>query len=321
MPKVSIIIPLHNAEQWINKTLESARDQSWKDTEIIVVENGSTDRSFEIAKRFKSPKLTVVSIPKTTAAAARNHGLNLATGDYIQFLDADDLLSSDKIESQLQLLSGHPEDCLVSCGWAKFTEEPENATFIPQEVWGDFDPINWLLKSLTGGGMMQTACWLTPRRLIDQAGPWDEKLTLHDDGEFFSRVMLQSKKIIFDPNAKVYYRQLQSSLSRQNASFSAAESALQVALSYKRSLTKFDNSTQVKIALAHVFKSFIYANHPNHKPLLDLAKNELDNLKLHVESHVGGVNFIKLSRLFGFRKALVIRQSLRTLVNSINKIK
>jgi glycosyltransferase involved in cell wall biosynthesis len=321
MPKVSIIIPLHNAEQWINKTLESARDQSWKDTEIIVVENGSTDRSFEIAKRFKSPKLTVVSIPQTTAAAARNHGLNLATGDYIQFLDADDLLSSDKIESQLQLLSGHPEDCLVSCGWAKFTEDPENAIFRPQEVWGDFDPVTWLLKSLTGGGMMQTACWLTPRRLIDQAGAWDEKLTLHDDGEFFSRVMLQSKKIIFDPNAKVYYRQVQSSLSRQNTSFNAAESALQVALSYKRSLLKCDNSTQEKIALAHVFKSFIYANHPHHTPLLDLATNELDSLKLHVEPHVGGMNFIKLSRLFGFRKALVIRQRLRTLVNSIHKIK
>jgi len=57
MPKVSIIIPLHNAEQWINKTLESARDQSWKDTEIIVVKNGSSDCSFEIVKRFETLKL------------------------------------------------------------------------------------------------------------------------------------------------------------------------------------------------------------------------------------------------------------------------
>lgn len=308
MPKVSIIIPLHNAEPWIEQTLKSALNQTWKETEVIVVENGSTDSSLEIAKKFESSKLKLVTIPQTTAAAARNYGLKLATGQYIQFLDADDLLSSNKIESQLELISKHSDDCLISCGWAKFTDEPEKASFISQPVWGDFDPVNWLLNSWTGGGMMQTACWLTPRRLIDRSGLWNEKLTLHDDGEFFSRVLLQSEKVVFDPASSVYYRQVQSSLSQQNKSFKAAESALNVALSYKKLIFRHEVSEKSKFAIAHVLKSFIYQYHPKHSELINLAIHELRNLDLEVQPHVGGANFIRLSKLFGFENALHIRK-------------
>lgn len=308
--KVSIIIPLHNAEPWIEKTLQSSLDQTWQNIEIVVVENGSSDKSFDIAKKFQSDKVQVVSIPKTTAAAARNHGLNLASGDYIQFLDADDLLSSNKIKSQLELISKYSDDCLISCGWGKFTDEPTEASFIPQKVWGDYEPMDWLVSSLSGGGMMQTACWLTSKHLIDRAGSWNEELTLHDDGEFFSRVLLQSKKVIFDANAKVYYRQVQSSLSHQNKSYKAAESALNVALSYKKSILKYDNSAMSKMALANVFKIFIYQYHPNHKSLVKTAIKEMNALNLKTLPNVGGANFIVLSKLFGFKNALHIRQAI-----------
>src|SRR4051812_10472186 len=100
-PLVSIVIPAYNAERWIAYTLQSAIGQTWPHKEIIVVDDGSTDRTGEIARRFASNEISVVSIPNQGAAAARNHGLHLSQGDYIQWLDADDVLAPDKIERQL----------------------------------------------------------------------------------------------------------------------------------------------------------------------------------------------------------------------------
>src|SRR5277367_2921044 len=97
-PLVSIVIPAYNAEKWIADTLRSAIAQTWPYKEIIVVDDGSTDRTVEVARRFASKQVVVVSKENHGAAAARNDALRLSQGDYIQWLDADDILAPDKIE-------------------------------------------------------------------------------------------------------------------------------------------------------------------------------------------------------------------------------
>src|ERR1700735_4427253 len=101
---VSIIIPAYNAEEWIADTVQSAIGQTWPHKEIIIVDDGSRDRTAEIARRFASKRVLVVSKENQGAAATRNHGLSLSQGNYIQWLDADDLLARDKIERQLAAL-------------------------------------------------------------------------------------------------------------------------------------------------------------------------------------------------------------------------
>ena len=96
-PLVSILIPCYNSEKWLAETLESALAQTWQNKEIIVVDDGSTDSSLEIAKTFESNKVKVLRQDNRGASAARNLGLTNAQGDFIQYLDADDLLSEDKI--------------------------------------------------------------------------------------------------------------------------------------------------------------------------------------------------------------------------------
>ena len=103
-PLVSIAIPAYNAEEWIGHTLESAVGQTWPRKEIIVVNDGSTDRTAEIAKRFASKQLKVVSTENRGLSAAVNHALRQCQGDYIQELDSDDLLAPNKIEVQLAAL-------------------------------------------------------------------------------------------------------------------------------------------------------------------------------------------------------------------------
>ena len=98
-PLVSILIPAYNAEETIAYTLQSAIAQIWQRKEIIVVDDGSKDRTAEVARRFASKELAVVSKENQGAAATRNHALRLSQGDYIQWLDADDLLAQDKIET------------------------------------------------------------------------------------------------------------------------------------------------------------------------------------------------------------------------------
>src|SRR5688572_32856810 len=98
---VSILIPAYNAERWIGATIRSALAQTWPDTEIIVIDDGSRDGTLAIARGFQSRSVKVVTQPNTGAAGARNAALELAQGAYIQWLDADDLLAPDKIAAQM----------------------------------------------------------------------------------------------------------------------------------------------------------------------------------------------------------------------------
>ena len=100
-PLVSILIPAYNAEMWIADTLRSALGQTWPNTEIIVVDDGSKDQTLAVARSFASKTLKVVTHENQGAAATRNKAWTLAQGDYVQWLDADDLLSPDKVALQM----------------------------------------------------------------------------------------------------------------------------------------------------------------------------------------------------------------------------
>lgn len=206
-PLVSILIPAYNAESWVGKSIQSALRQTWSRKEIIVVDDGSRDGTLAAAKSFESKEVAVVSIENQGAAAARNYAYRLCQGDYIQWLDADDLLSQDKVEKQLKAL---PQDgnerVLLSCPWAPFYYRVRDSQLVENSLCEDLSPVEWLLRKLGQNLHMQTATWLTSRKLAEIAGPWDTRLLSDDDGEYFCRVLLASVGTVFVPDAKVYYR-------------------------------------------------------------------------------------------------------------------
>jgi glycosyltransferase involved in cell wall biosynthesis len=206
-PLVSILIPAYNAEAWIADTIRSATAQTWRRKEIIVVDDGSSDRTAAVAREFASKEVTVVSTKNQGAAAARNHALQLSQGDYIQWLDADDLLAPDKIERQLAALREvEGKRILLSSSWAYFNYRTHCARFIATSLWQNLSPLEWLLRKMGENLHMQTATWLTSRELADAAGPWDTRLISDDDGEYFCRVLLASDGTRFVPEARVFYR-------------------------------------------------------------------------------------------------------------------
>jgi glycosyltransferase involved in cell wall biosynthesis len=133
---VSILIPAFNAEEWIADTLRSAIAQTWEPKEIIVVDDGSSDRTLEVARKFESDQLRVIAHEHQGAAAARNKALSLSHGEYIQYLDADDLMAPDKIARQLESLGQAPSKrTLLSGSWGEFVYRYYRSEFVPTPLW------------------------------------------------------------------------------------------------------------------------------------------------------------------------------------------
>jgi glycosyltransferase involved in cell wall biosynthesis len=205
----SILIPCRNAEQWLATAIESALAQRGVPCEVIVVDDGSTDRSVEVARRYTDAAVQVLTQPAQGAAAARNAALAASKGNWIQFLDADDALAPDKIARQLDVLIRAPANTVASASWGRFASDqsPASAVFADAAVERDFNPAwEFLAHHASTGDMMHPAAWLCPRELLKRAGPWDETLTLNDDGEYFARVLRLATAVRFVPGARTFYR-------------------------------------------------------------------------------------------------------------------
>jgi glycosyltransferase involved in cell wall biosynthesis len=206
-PLVSILISAYNAEEWIGETLESAVAQSWPRKEIIVVDDGSTDSTAEVVRRFVSRGVTIITTENAGLSAGQNCAYRHCQGDYIQFLDADDLLAPEKIERQLAALTtADNERILLSSPWAPFYYRTRHARFVRNSVWQDLTPVEWLLRKMSENLHMQNATWLVSRELAEAAGPWDEGLHYDQDGEYFARVLLASERTRFVPETGIFYR-------------------------------------------------------------------------------------------------------------------
>lgn len=210
---VSIIIPAYNAERWIGSALESALNQTWPHTEIIVVDDGSSDNTFAVAKAYESVQLKVVRQENLGAAAARNTAISESQGDFIQYLDADDLLSPNKVEEQVILLQSNPGYLAVSRAlYFLDGENPDSGLEERSGVSDTDDPVQWLTELLGPDGpfgMVPYGAWLTPRCIAERAGPWDDCMrSPDDDGEYFARVVLASRGIRSSKEGRYYYRRL-----------------------------------------------------------------------------------------------------------------
>ena len=227
---VSVIVPLCNAAPYIKETLSSILVQTYYDIEIIVIDDHSIDDSFQIVDEIKSDKIRLLKNKGKGASSARNTGINLAQGDYIQFLDADDIICPKKIEKQSLLLAQNDADLSFSL-WGTFTSGPENS----REKYALHHEYN---KTRTGKEMIKSLgednwyvpvnSWLIKRDLITKAGFWNTEITNNDDGEFFARVLLWANKVVCENSTQCYYRiHHQTSLSSFNTDqkvFSALKS-------------------------------------------------------------------------------------------------
>lgn len=118
MPLISVIIPLYNKEQQIAKTLNSVFSQTFNDFEIIIVDDGSTDRSIEIVKNFTDQRIRLLHQKNAGVSVARNNGIRKAEGEYIAFLDADDEWHPDYLSTQIKMSGQFPQCDVFACNYS-----------------------------------------------------------------------------------------------------------------------------------------------------------------------------------------------------------
>jgi glycosyltransferase involved in cell wall biosynthesis len=304
-PLVSILIPAYNAERWISDTIRSAIAQTWPQKEIIVVDDGSTDGTLAKARQFESNKVRVVTQPNQGAATARNKAFSLSRGDYVQWLDADDLLSRDKIACQMQRAEQtRDRRLLLSSSWGYFRSRPHKAKFIPTPLWCDLAPTEWLIRKWEGNWHMQTATWLVSRELIDAAGPWDTRLLGDDDGEYFSRVINASSCIRFVPQSRVYYRITPSSrlsyIGRSDKKMEAHFLGMKLQIGYLRAR---EDSDRVRAACLTYLQAWLSSFYPDRPDLVQEAEQLAGNLGGRLSVPRASWKYACIEKILGFGAA------------------
>jgi glycosyltransferase involved in cell wall biosynthesis len=304
-PLVSILVPAYNAEPWLAAALDSVRAQTWPRTETIVVDDGSTDGTLDVARRYEArgAGVSVLARPHRGASAARNTALAAATGAYFQFLDADDLLAPDKLERQMRLAASLPPDFALCSAWSRFAATPADADFGPQPLCTDAAPIEWMIAKFGRNAMMHPAAWLISRSLATRAGPWDETLTLDDDGEYFSRVVLASGGVRCCRDAVSYYRSAHArTLSRSKSRAAWTSAARSLELTSTRLLAA-ENSARTRRACATAYQQYIYDAYPHAADFRRRAAKKVVELGGSDLTPPGGPKFHWARRVLGWRAA------------------
>lgn len=307
---VSIIIPTYNAARWLQQSLDSVFAQEGIEKDIIIVDDGSTDESLAMAHKYRDRGVRVLAQTNCGAAAARNRGFAAARGEYIQFLDADDILGPGKIAAQVAALKEH-RGAIASCRWGRFTTDPKNLKFGPDTVWRDLEPVDFLRLIYRRHLMMHPASWLQPRDVAEKAGPWDEKLTVDDDGEYFSRVVLAASRIFFVEEGLVHYRSgLATSLSNRTTAKSRASCYRSLVASNERLLER-DSSELVRRAVAARYQRFLFALYPQEPEIRAAIEKRVEELGGTDEKPIGGKLFKICHRVLGWRAATLIERYTR----------
>ena len=200
-------------------------------------------------------------------------------------------------------LVGNPK-CVASSEWGRFYSKPDETRFTPEPVWRDLDPLDWLSVSRADGlGMLFPALWLVPRPLVEAVGPWNELLSLGDDGEYFTRILLASERVLFCSGARCCYRSgMERSLSGRK-SLEAWKSGYRVLDLCEARVREREDSERVRRGFALSWQHLAFACYPYTPEISEQALHRASSLHSITIRPAGGRAFTIASRLLGWRAA------------------
>jgi glycosyltransferase involved in cell wall biosynthesis len=246
MPTISVIVPVFNGEKTIQRTIHSILNQSFADFELIVINDGSKDLTLLIIDNIKDPRLKIFSYPNAGLSASRNRGVHQAAGEYISFIDADDLWTTDKLEVQFKALQANP-DAAVAYSWTHYIDESDQflrgGSYI--SLSGNVYPKLLELNFLENGSNA-----LIRKQALDEVGEFDESLAAAEDWDIFLRLAARYPFVAV-PSPQILYRV---SVNSMSANLEKQEAAtLQV---LERAFTEAPDSLQhlKKLSKANIYK-------------------------------------------------------------------
>ncbi len=201
---VSVVIPAHNHGLFLPETLDSVLAQTYPDIEVILIDDDSSDNTPQIAEqytqKFRPSCFHYVRLSHVGAAGARNEGLLRSRGEFLQYLDADDLLDPHKLSLQVQFFREH-QNVDISVGQVCYFVNPEKLS----------DPIElpareYTLESFVCEGHFITMAPLSRRTSLFRIGLWNTSLRYGDESEYFGRAVALGVKVVDQPDAICHYR-------------------------------------------------------------------------------------------------------------------
>lgn len=281
---VSIIIPTFNYGKYISHAINSILNQTYKNYEILIVDDGSTDQTKNIVSSFNNSKIKYVYQQNQGANVARNRGWNESRGDFIIFLDADDILNFNHIEEYLKIAVSNPESNVYGASKkGYFCNEGFNIRYEMGRC-----PYDDMLESwIRVDWWIFTSCVMWSWNNLVQVGGWDESLHANQDGDIAMRALIEKVPFIFAENAPtvlvtMHNDQISSISNTKNIkTLSSRYQVLKKIEDLLKCRKKFNN--KYKNALAHAYFS--------------LAKNNLYNYHDFSDSC-----FKEFRRLYGYRK-------------------
>jgi glycosyltransferase involved in cell wall biosynthesis len=193
-PSVSVIIPIYNSGKYLRDAIDSVVAQSYSPLEVVVVDDGSSDNGPELASSF-GPQVRVIAIPHRGHPAARNAGVAASTGDFLAFLDADDLWTANKLELQLQAFAANPSLDLVFGHMQNFI-----SLELTKEERAKIKCNSTVLPGLLQGSM------LARRGSFDRVGPFPEERKMGDFLDWYGRATLGNLSMLMLPEILVRRR-------------------------------------------------------------------------------------------------------------------
>jgi glycosyltransferase involved in cell wall biosynthesis len=312
-PLVSLCMPCHNAGRYLRMTLKSIEAQRYRPLEIIAVVDNSTDDTVAILEEAaREMPLKWLTAAFGSAAKSRNLAFANSRGEFIKYVDADDVLSPDLIERQVGRLM-ESADAVATSRYSRFVETPGERAFSPDPTWEDRESLDWILTSLRGGGydsMLQSGMFLLPRRLIEEHGGWDERLSLIDDTEFFSRTILASERVLFTEGALYYRSNMPTSLSARRSRKAYESMTLSIELAVEHILNRED-SPRTRSVCADFCQSAFYDIQLDEPDLASRLRRRAQELGGSTLRPMGGRVFEALSRVVGWQAASRLRRLAR----------
>ncbi len=304
-PLVSILIPLFNAEKYLVECLESILNQTYKNIEIIIVNDASTDNSLLIVKEYaaNNEHINVYSQTKSGASSARNHAFTYAKGDYIQYFDADDIMDSNKILFQIEALKKHGfnENISSISKWARFHLDIDNAIFEKLKTYKSYDNTLLYLNECWGSSQcMIGPSWLIHRKLNEKIGGWDSSLSLNDDALFNAKVAYFSDKIIYVDKSILYWRQDNMQSLSKVTTFTGIKSHLSVCNKLTKLIESDTNFDSMKYSLAMEYSKCLFKAYPKYMSVVKEAEHAIKKLGFDRPLPLATKKFRFFSKLIGF---------------------
>ncbi len=214
MPLISVIIPVYNAGRTVLETIRSVQVQTFSDLEVIIINDGSTDDSLAKLQSIHDPRLAIFSYENGGLPVARNRGLDHAQGEYVSFIDADDIWLPEKLALQLQALEQSPTAGAAYSWTAAMQEQNSTISFAQasQPLFEGYVYPHLLLQNFIGSG----SNILVRREAIAAVGNFDPTLKSCEDWDFYLRLAAQHPFVLVPKNL-VLYRQGAGSMSSKGA--------------------------------------------------------------------------------------------------------